>query len=448
MRTLHTILLAAVCLGCNAPDLGVDTAAAAPPRAPSSPSWTLQLGGDGHDTVSELALAPDGAVVIAGQFEGELFLGNEALTSAGETDAFIAVLEPDGEVRWADRVGGPGYDAAGGLAVSAAGEVTLVGDFTGTIAIGARRYTARGESDAFAAAYAADGAPRWSAAFGGRGWQMVAAAAATPGGGLAVVLTSGEAERDGDTILAASADVLVAMLDAGAVQWTRRLGGAPWAQPHDLAVTAGGEIVVAGAFVDRLRPPLRAALRAQGPGDGFLARYSGRGELRWIRQIGGDGDDAVTALAALDGEIRFAGRAIDPERQLSAATAGSSTLLLGRIDGTGDELALAERGTRPATARSIQLLPNGALLVAGTAPPSRNGGGFSDLVVALLDGDAGPRELLRVPGPFVSAAPAVVSADGTTLFAAGSFVRSAITPTHRLEGRGGLDGFVLAVPVH
>src|SRR5689334_5809431 len=123
MRTLDTILLATTCLaGCNAPDLGLGTAAASPPRATSSQEWTLHLGGDGNETVRELALTPDGAIVIAGQFEGELLLGSETLISAGETDAFVAVLEPNGEVRWADRVGGPGYDAAGGLAVSAAGE--------------------------------------------------------------------------------------------------------------------------------------------------------------------------------------------------------------------------------------------------------------------------------------------------------------------------------------
>ncbi len=449
MRTLDTILLGTALLtACGDPDLGVSTAAASPPRDATSPDWTLHLGGDENDTVRELSVAPDGAVVIAGQFEGELVLGDATLTSAGETDAFIAVLEPDGDVRWAERVGGPGYDSAGGLAVNAGGEVTLVGDFTRTIELGPRTYAARGDSDAFAARYAGDGTPRWSAAFGGPGWQMVAAAAGTPAGGVAVVLTSGDAERAGDTVHATTADAVVALLDgAGKLVWTRRLAGAPWAQPHDVAVTEGGEVVVGGSFMERLRPPLHAALRAEGPADGFLARYSDRGELRWIRQIGGAGDDAVTALAARDSEIRFAGRAIDPERALSAATSGSSTLLVGRIDGTGDDLALSERRTGPATARSIVLLPGGAILIAGTGPPARNTIGFSDVVIALLDGDRDAREVLRVAGPYVSAAAAACSADGTTLFAAGSFVRRATTPTEKLEGRGGLDGFVLAVPV-
>ncbi len=450
MRALDTILLGTALLtACGDPDLGVSTAAASPPPAATSPGWTLHLGGDANDTVRELDLAPDGAVVIAGQFEGDLLLGDETLTSAGETDAFIAVLEPDGEVRWAGRVGGPGYDAAGGIAVSAEGEVTLVGDFTRTMKLGLRTYTARGESDVFAARFARDGTLRWSSAFGGPGWQVVAAAAGTPAGGVAVALTAGETERAGETVHATSADALVALLDdAGKLVWTRRLAGAPWAQPHDVAVTESGEVVVGGAFMERLRPPLHASLLAEGPADGFLARYSDRGELRWIRQIGGAGDDAVTALAARDSEIRFAGRAIDPERALAAATAGSSTLLLGRIDGTGDDLALAERRTGPATARSIDVLPDGAILIAGTAPPARNGVGFSDVVIALLDGDGGAREVLRVAGPYVSAAPAAFSADGTTLFAAGSFIRRATTPTEKLEGHGGLDGFVLALPVH
>src|SRR6187551_3341637 len=104
MSSSPRILLAplatlAACAASASPPPTWTTSATILAASESRPAWALhRYGGDGFDSVSAVATLPDGSLVIAGHFEGELELGSDRLLSAGETDAFIALLDRDGEV--------------------------------------------------------------------------------------------------------------------------------------------------------------------------------------------------------------------------------------------------------------------------------------------------------------------------------------------------------------
>lgn len=405
------------------------------------PGRVGRFGSDGFDSVAAVAAMPDGALAVAGHFEGELALGSDQLVSAGDSDAFLAVVEPDGQVRWAARLGGAGFDAATAVVIDRAGEPVLVGDFQGTVRAGARRLAARGEADMFAAGFAPDGTVRWATALGGPGWDAAAGAALTAAGEIAIAGTS---RADGEP------DVLVALLGRnGAVIRTRSFGGPGWDQALAIAADQGGDIAVAGSFTERMKiddSPLVSA----GRGDGFVARLAPGGTLVRAERLGGTGDDAVTAVAfAPDGSAALAGHFAGTIRVggIRLASAGDSDIVAARLDRDG-AVTWASRigGAGADEAHAIALLPDGSLLVAATYSLALAGGGPSEAVLHRFDPGGGRRDLVRVSGFFVSARALAVTTDGVALLG-GSFAGRARFQGRVIEAVDALDGFLVSAPI-
>ncbi|HYU14918.1 MAG TPA: hypothetical protein VEL05_02550, partial [Candidatus Acidoferrum sp.] len=230
--------------------------------------WVLQLRGSESDAVRALAVSPDGSILVAGQFEADIEIGFDMLVSAGDSDAFLARLSPLGEPIWAVRIGGPGFDAASGVAVDRDGNATVVGEFSGSVTFEGGRLSAKGGRDLFAIAFTPDGVARWSSAWGGAGWETVDAAAAAPDGGVLVagarvgevaIADRSRPDADVDPTMDVDVDVdadadgfLTRIAPGGARTWTVRLGGRGWDQAHAIAVGPDGTIAVAGSFADRM----------------------------------------------------------------------------------------------------------------------------------------------------------------------------------------------------
>lgn len=98
--------------------------------------WARRMGGDVvtssavyDDWARAVAVDGNGNVYVAGQFNGTGDFGGVALTAAGGRDAFVARLDPNGQVLWAKRWGASNTDEAGfGVGVDAAGNVYALGD--------------------------------------------------------------------------------------------------------------------------------------------------------------------------------------------------------------------------------------------------------------------------------------------------------------------------------
>jgi len=455
MSSSPRILLAplatlAACAASASPPPTWTTSATILAASESRPAWALhRYGGDGFDSVSAVATLPDGSLVIAGHFEGELELGSDRLLSAGETDAFIALLDRDGEVEWAERLGGAGFDAATALVVDRAGDPVLVGDLSGSVSAGDQRLRARGEADVFVASFGKDGAIRWATAFGGPGWDTAAAAALTTTGDIAVVGASGTTDREGNRARADDADLLVALVgSAGEVRWTRSFGGDEWDQGFAVAADRDGGIAVGGSFGGSLRLG-DATLESAGLGDGFVAWLTSTGRVRRAERIGGKGNDAVTALA------------IGPDRAYAIAGHFSGTMAVGkqRLVSTGDadvfvarhdpqgELRWAIRtGAAGADeAGGLLVLPDGSLLIAVTHPLALEliaGDGPSEVVLHHVSEAGALRDLVRLSGSFVSAHGLAVTRDGRPVVG-GSFAHRVRLESHSYASKDALDGFLM-----
>ena len=92
--------------------------------------WAWTAGGDGWDFGTDVAATADGRAYVVANFsppEGQS--GPFGLAGAGDGEAFVAALTPEGRVVWAQRAGGKRYDGAQAVAVGEGGEVYVAGHF-------------------------------------------------------------------------------------------------------------------------------------------------------------------------------------------------------------------------------------------------------------------------------------------------------------------------------
>lgn len=196
------------------------------------PLWTQVLGGPGVQEPTGVAMDARGRVIVTGSFEGELRLGEDAppLPSAGMTDVFVATLDAHGApVAW--RAFGDGREQWGGdVALDPDGGIVLSGTFKGLLDAGGGALLADGVS-AFVVALGPAGEHRFSRAYRASAPPRLALAA--DGGLVLAGDVDGPVDLGGGALNGTSSgtDLLVARLDAeGRHVWSERFG--PGAGQH------------------------------------------------------------------------------------------------------------------------------------------------------------------------------------------------------------------------
>lgn len=194
-----------------------------------------------------VAFAPDGNVVVGGEFTGTIELrsgepAGQAVPSAGNNDAWVAKVDTTtNKVIWAYGFGGTGNDNIHGVAVDPKGNVTVCLNYGSALNVGAANLPAPiGSTDV--------GLLRFDA-----------------NGGLPVGFSYGSASSD---------------------------------LPAKIAVDRWGNLAVVGLMGDTLTFGTKVATAFGGAGDGFIAKLSPTGTGLWAYGIGGAGNnDQINAVA-------------------------------------------------------------------------------------------------------------------------------------------------------
>jgi hypothetical protein len=103
--------------------------------------WANRAGGTGRDLGRGIATTERGDSYVAGHFTGTATFGQDepneiTLTSAGDSDIFIAKYARDGALLWAIQAGGTDIDEGRDIATTERGDSYLTGFFTGTATFG------------------------------------------------------------------------------------------------------------------------------------------------------------------------------------------------------------------------------------------------------------------------------------------------------------------------
>ena len=393
------------------------------------------------------ATVPDGNgnVYMAGYFEGTANFGSTMLTSAGNSDGFVAKWNiASARFVWVLPAGGTGQDQVMALATDGP-NVYVTGYFADAAAsFGPFILNNVRDHDGFVAKVADSGATGsfvWVQALGGPGREE-AAAIAVRGPTLYVAGSFDDNVLFGSTALATagSADVFVTALadqgTGGAVTWARRAGGSDYDYAAAVAVN-GTSVYVGGAF---LSPTLTVGstvlTNTNNNVDTFVAKLTdagSSGSFVWGQRAGGTGTDAIRALAVNGTSVYLAGSFV------GSATVGSATLTsAGLLDmfvakltdaGSSGSFAWAQRagGTDNDQAVGLALSP-GSVYVTGNfkntadfGPATLTSAGNYDGYVARI-ADTGSNSsfawTLRAGGPDIDA-PVSVAIIGNALYVAG-----------------------------
>ena len=299
------------------------------PAAPSGPvhTWERTFGGRSVDAARAVLPAREG---------GFLLVGHTSSEGAGKNDGWAIRLDGRGN-KLGERTFGGNYDDLFNAAVAAPeGGFLLVG-YTESRGVG--------KSDGWAIRLDGRGNKLWERTFGGKKYDVFAAAVAAPEGGFLLV---GYSRSEG----AGKADAWAIRLDEkGGRLWKRTFGGSSWDEANAVAATADGGFLLAGG----------ASSMGAGKSDGWAIRLDGKGRKLWERAFGGIyGDVFEAAVATKEGGFLLAGYS-------SSKGAGITEAWAIRLDGQGNKLWERTFGGSGADrAIAVATTADGGFLLAGT----------------------------------------------------------------------------------
>jgi M6 family metalloprotease-like protein len=346
--------------------------------------WGTVAGGFGSDAASGVAMDSSGNAYVVGHFSGTANFGATQLTSSGARDGFLAKLNPAGQMLWVRALGGPGFDVVNAIAVDAAGNCYLTGNYEGIAAFGAislTNTTAASFSDAFVAKFDTTGSALWARSLGVASVADHGNALALDGAGNVLVAGQSPFPSFSGVALTNHGRIFVAKYDNnGTALWARKAGGPGVAGHFDVgtAVTAdaAGNVYLAGGFASPTATfDGGLSLSNEGALDGFLVRFDASGGLQWVRQFGGSQDSRPNGLA-VDGAGNayvageFSGTMQLPGASLSTAPSDQNIFVV-RFSTSGTvDWARQAGGPLPDAARAVTVRGTNVFLAgyfSGTA---------------------------------------------------------------------------------
>lgn len=301
--------------------------------ASGTPVWFKKFGGNMDDTANAITVDSAGNVFIAGRFQNTINLGGTVHVSTGDSDVFVAKLDSTGAVVWGRKLGGTLFDSADGIALDGAGNVVVLGNYTGSITVGAATLNSGSQMSSFVARFDSAGTLLW-----GNGATCTDSSFFTDlkvgaDGGIYFCGRFGGTLTAGTTVLtspgAFASDAFVGRMDAnGNWVWAVRGGlGTGYDYANQLAFAPDNSLVVVGYYTGN-GVFGSTTLAPYGQSDAFVAGMSTAGAWLWAVRAGGGLADAIDAVAT------------DPAGNIYAAgtfqaTAAFSALSLTQVGQTG-----------------------------------------------------------------------------------------------------------------
>lgn len=344
--------------------------------------WGTWFGGEGDDAVN--AVDVDGVAMsyTTGRTAGLLTTvtagPHQSEFAGGDADAFLMKVAPHGSRLFVTYFGGEGDDEGLGIDVDDYYRVRVVGrttSLTGILADSTSQGWNAGGEDAFVARFDSTGHLVWSTCLGGSGDDRALAVRAMAEGNAivcGVTLSPDLFDSLGIAPVQAYADSVDAFAlwinDQGEVLKGTFLGGEGDDALVAVALFPNSTAYLAGHT--RSTTGISDSTALGGPRDGWICAVDTGLAVLWSRYVGGTGDDAVCGIARRDSDLVACGHASEPEVPDSAAAPinGATDLMILRVGQAGDlDTLFLVGGPGIEHAVSVQSNSTGLYFVAVTA---------------------------------------------------------------------------------
>ena len=309
-----------------------------------SHQWSNGYGDGSDQTANSIALDPAGNVIISGLFDGSLNFGSTTLNCGTSTGLFLAKLDASGNQLWSKCLGNGLDESTNRFALDANSDILLSTDFSGTVNFGGGMITSQGTRDGIIAKFDSDGNHVWSRSFGGPSATVQVEAAGVDGAGNLIVVGAFTGTVDfGDsteTSAGFGANTFVAKFDPNGAQLLSMRYRGDFLKVTALSGDSQGDIVLTGyhggTFDFGGGPFTSTALY-----NVFLVKLAADGSHVWHHTIGQSGlnyaydlvvggADHIVVTGHFNGPMDFGGGAIN--------TAGGYDIFVAKFRADGSHM--------------------------------------------------------------------------------------------------------------
>jgi uncharacterized protein (AIM24 family) len=268
--------------------------------------WAKRFGGTATEICKAVAIDGADAVLITGgygffgssvDFGGGLLPLSGGGTFGAQYDLYVVKLSSAGAHVWSHGYGGMGWDIGNSIAVDAAKDVAVTGEFQQTASFGGAVLPNAGGHEAFIAKYSGvNGNHLWSRSGGGTGEDYGRGIAFDSSGNvIAIGEFQGTANFGGGNLVSANGNSGLFMAKyqgAGGHVWSRGFSGqTPWgiASGKSVAVDSSANILVTGGVSGAV--DFDGVILGFGSSGAMIVKFTSAGNRIWANQYDGLGDD-------------------------------------------------------------------------------------------------------------------------------------------------------------
>jgi len=334
--------------------------------------WTTAVGDAGtpENQVARSVVSTPAGVSVAGSFQQSALVNGVGQNSNGAADFFVWRLTPEGELDRFTSFSSSGDIAV--RAIESEAEASFVGgQFAGQLDLAGSLYNAAGPNDGFAARIGAQGDVSWAEILGGSGRAIVQAIALSGPDVIVAGSFDGTMTVGGSTAQSAGGEdgFVAALGSGGALRWLTTFGGTGPDRVEAMVIGGDGRALITGSFSEQLGIPPNVQLESAGSTDIFLLSLDvATGDVVTGEGFGGPGLDAAFAMALDDaGTIAIGGVAspgFSVEGRVVEGGGGQDALLL-LLGGTAGAMPHVFGDADNQRIRALAFDADGALAIAG-----------------------------------------------------------------------------------
>lgn len=255
-----------------------------------------------------VAPTPGGKFAVTGTVNGDIAVG--PIVNAGQL--YLAKLDADGKLAWEKKFGGVNAATGRAIAVDSAGNIVVVGDFSGVFSLAGTTLSSAGNKDVMIAKFTNVGDLVWAKNLGGTALDVGSAVTIDASGNIFASgrFTSPLVDAGGGPVMTNGDDVFVVSYSpAGDYRWSHIFVNPGAQHGRGLATSANGDVIIVGESTGNVQ--LGGATHPNAGGnDIFIAKFrNSDGTFLWSNASSTGGDQHGRAIAALpSGNFVLTGR--------------------------------------------------------------------------------------------------------------------------------------------